>query len=386
MSMKKVIIMYDFFSEHGGIERVMLFQAKTLIKHGFNVAFAFSYLDEKLKNERLKGFEVIEYGKLPIKNETLQICSSIFRNDIYNKFKDADLLICHSFPASYIALKIKRRFNIPLIINFHHPPQFLYTADLAWAKNSFKRMFSYTLGIFLGPPLKIFDNYCVKNADYYFVAGKTVQRIIEETYGIKGIILNPTVDSKFNIVKCSIKDLEKYNITGNFILGSGRIIKQKRFDYLINSFAKLKNKNLQLVIVGKYDLKEKKDLDSLASSLGINVNFLGAVDIEELKILYSLAKVTVLTCPKEWFGLVPVEAMTCGCPVVAWKDHFGPEDTVIHDKTGFLAEPYSSEDMARSIDKALEKKWDKRFIQNHAFKYSEKNQEKIFMKLINIIF
>ena len=77
---KKIVLMYDFLSEHGGVERVMLFQAKVLKQAGYDITFAFAYVDEKLRKTKLKGFKVIEYAPLPIKNETLQISSSILRN------------------------------------------------------------------------------------------------------------------------------------------------------------------------------------------------------------------------------------------------------------------------------------------------------------------
>jgi glycosyltransferase involved in cell wall biosynthesis len=382
--MKNILIMYDFFSEQGGIERVMYFQAKTLMEQGYNVSFAFAYVDEKLKKDRLGDFEVIEYGKLVfLRDETLQICSSIIRSEIVNKFKDFDLIICHSFPSSYLALRIKKKYKIPYIVQLHHPPQFLYNVDINWAKNSFKRLFSYSIGRIFGGILRSFDKYCLINANDYFVAGKSVGRVIKQTYGLNGTVLYPPVDRRFKIVKCNLRDLKKYNLNRDFIFGSGRIIKQKRFDYLIEAFSKLKKENLQLVLAGRYDLKEKSNLEDLAKKLKVNVLFLGAVEMNDLIKFYNLAKVTVLTCPKEWFGLVPVESISCGCPVVAWADNFGPQETVIDGKTGFLAKPYLIDDMANKINFAINKKWNKKYLSNSIKKFSEKEQSKVLINLVN---
>lgn len=378
--MKKIIIMYDFFSEHGGIERIMLFQANALKKAGYDVSFAFAYVDEKLKADRLKGFKVIEYAKFPIKNETIQICSSILRKNIINKFKDTDLIICHSFPASYLALKIKRKSGCKYILHLHHPPQFLYNADLDWAKNSFKRKFSFIVGKTLRTPLRKFDFLCVKNADYYFLECETVQRIINETYNVNGTVLYPTVNKQFKIKKIKQNELSKYGIKGDYILGSGRVIRQKRFDYLINAFSKLKDKELQLVIAGKYNDNVKKELEEIAKQNNLKILFLGALKLPELIKVYNLAKVVVLTCPKEWFGLVPIESMACGCPVVGWKDNFGPQETIIEGRNGFLAKPYDVNDLAEKINKVLDKKWDKNKIRKSVEKFSE---EKIAKKLVS---
>jgi glycosyltransferase involved in cell wall biosynthesis len=179
---KKILMLYDFFSEHGGVERIMSFQARTLKKAGYDVSFAFAYVDDELRKKRLPSFKVFEYAKLPVKNETFQICSSIFKVTSFEKFKKFDLIICHSFPASYLALRLKKRYNIPYVLHLHHPPQFLYSADLDWAKSSFKRKFSFILGKIFRKPLKKFDFYCVKNADFYFIECKSVQRLL---HGIK---------------------------------------------------------------------------------------------------------------------------------------------------------------------------------------------------------
>lgn len=374
-------MLYDFFSEHGGVERIMLFQANTLRKAGYDVSFAFAYVDEKLRKERLKGFEVIEYAKLPVKNETLQICSSIVRNGVVDRFGEFDLIICHSFPSSSLALRIKKKYKTPYILHLHHPPQFLYTADLDWAKYSFKRKFSYTLGKILRTPLRKFDKYCVANADFYFAESKVVQKMVRDIYNINSVVLYPTIDKTFRIMKANLSELKKYKVNKNFILGSGRIIRQKRFDYLIESFSKLhpdiKN-NFQLVFAGKSDEAEKENLQKLADKKGVGALFLGPLDKEILVKFYNLAKVTVLTCPKEWFGLVPVEAMSSGCPVVAWKDHWGPQES-ISSIGGFLAKPYNTNDLASKIDLALKKKWNRKKISKSVQKFSEKSQSIIFI-------
>ncbi len=137
-----------------------------------------------------------------------------------------------------------------------------------------------------------------------------------------------------------------------------------------------KKNDFQLVFAGKPDENEKRNLEKLACRLKLNVIFLGPVDIKELINIYSLAKTTVLTCPKEWFGLVPIEAMACGCPVVAWKDNFGPEETVIEGKNGFLAKPYDTRSLSENIEKTINKNWNKKIIHDSVKKFHEDVQSK----------
>ena len=377
---KKILIMYDSFSEHGGVERIMLFQANALKRNGYDVSFAFAHVDEKLREEKLNGFKVIEYSKLPFKNETMQICASVLRKS-HEKIKGFDLIICHYFPSSYTALRAKKKFNIPYILHLHHPPQFLYNADLAWAKNTFKRQFSFAIGKIFRPVLRALDNYCVRNADGYFAESKIVQKIIKETYKIDSKVLYPTINEK---LKPKRANLYSHRIKSNYILGSGRIIRQKRFDYLIGAVSLLKRK-MPVILAGKYEEKEKNYLEDLAKEKNVELVFLGPLDIKELVKFYSNAKLVVLTCPKEWFGLVPIEAMASGTPVVAWKDGFGPEETIIDNIGGYLAKPYSIKDMAEKIKKAINKKWDKKKIIKSIKKFREKEQEKILLKEVRNI-
>lgn len=375
--------MYDFFSERGGIERIMLFQAKTLKNEGYDVSFAFAYVDEKLKNERLADFSVLEYSKFPFKNETLQICSSLISDGKMKNLKGNDIIICHSFPASYFALRIQNKLKIPYLLHLHHTPKFLYTADINWANNSFKRKFSYLAGIILRPFLRRLDKYCVSKAEDYLIEDKSVGIVIKKIYGVSGTITFPTFDPLFNIVSCSMKDLEKFGITKKYILASGRIVKQKRLDYLVDALSKLNNMDLQLVIAGSYSKKIKKYLEKLANKKGVNLLFLGQLSTNDLVKLYNLASATVLTCPEEGFGLVSIESMACGCPAVAWKDNSGPEESISEGIGGFLAKPYDTGDLAKKIEMALLKKWDKKKIRKSVLRFSEAAVSKKLVNKIN---
>lgn len=380
----KIVIMYDFLSEYGGIERVMTFQAKALRKAGHEVVFAFAYVDRDIARDKIKNFKVFEYGRFPWRNETLGICSTLITTRNIEEINNADLIICHSFPASYYALGLKKRYGIPYILMLHHPPQFIYNSNWNWAKNSSKRIFAFIMGRLFWGLISRFDKYCVNNASDYMTAGKTVNRIIEEVYGIRGEPIYPAVDPQFYFEPLKEKEKIKIGLGKDYILASGRIVQQKRFDYLIKAASLMKNKNCELVFAGKSDPRIRKSLINLAKELGVREPlFLGNVDIELLRKIYSSARVTVLTCPKEWFGLVPVEAMSCGCPVVAWNDGFGPGETIADGVGGLLARPYDERDMARKIDKALEKNWDRKKVIHSVNMFSEKSIEKLFMNKIN---
>jgi glycosyltransferase involved in cell wall biosynthesis len=82
---------------------------------------------------------------------------------------------------------------------------------------------------------------------------------------------------------------------------------------------------------------EKEYLQQLANSLEVDLKLLSNVTDERLVELYNQAKITVYSPIREPFGLVPLESMACGTPVVAVREG-GTQETILHKQTGLLVE------------------------------------------------
>jgi glycosyltransferase involved in cell wall biosynthesis len=82
---------------------------------------------------------------------------------------------------------------------------------------------------------------------------------------------------------------------------------------------------------------ERLYLERLARELGVEVQLRDNVTDVDLVELYNLARAVVYAPVQEPFGLVPLEAMACGTPVVAVAEG-GVRESVIHDQTGVLVE------------------------------------------------
>ena len=115
-----------------------------------------------------------------------------------------------------------------------------------------------------------------------------------------------------------------------YYLFHSRLVKQKGAELVIKTFNRL---NKPLIVIGTG--AEKKYLQKIA---GPNISFVGFVTDQQLIKLYGQARALIYTAIEEDFGLVPVEAMSCGVPVIAFASG-GVKETVVHKKTGLLFEP-----------------------------------------------
>jgi len=135
----------------------------------------------------------------------------------------------------------------------------------------------------------------------------------------------------------------------NFVMSVGAVAPYKGYDFLIKSLAYIpQNIRPRLVLVGNNTLQvEQKYLSQLAEQLDVEVDFFHLVSNDELLRLYNQAICTVYAPYLEPFGLVPLESMACGTPVVGIREG-GVRETVVDGVTGLLADR-NPEEFAGSI-------------------------------------
>ena len=123
-------------------------------------------------------------------------------------------------------------------------------------------------------------------------------------------------------------------------LVAGRIQWQKRIETAIDALRLARRTpegaGARLVIAGAVDAKSEPYLDQLrAKARGLPVRFVVNPDDRTLRLAYAEATALLFTAPNEDFGIVPLEAMASGTPVIA-VDAGGPRETVVHGVTGWL--------------------------------------------------
>ena len=134
---------------------------------------------------------------------------------------------------------------------------------------------------------------------------------------------------------------------------AARLAEEKGFEYLFEAMKRIES-NIQLLVAGPIDpVGEeyyKNKIFKLIKELNIKVKFLGNLDQNKLKEFYK--KIDILVLPSinstESFGMVQVEAMFQGTPVVA-SNLPGVRIPILKTKMGELAEPENSESLARVI-------------------------------------
>lgn len=123
------------------------------------------------------------------------------------------------------------------------------------------------------------------------------------------------------------------------LLWVGRLEKLKGVDILVDAVAELDECDANLLIVGGDDrtagLRGELEEQAAAAGLSERIHFTGAVPHDDLPLYYSAADVVVVPSYYESFGLVAVEAMACGTPVVASRVG-GLTSTVIDGVNGYL--------------------------------------------------
>lgn len=152
-------------------------------------------------------------------------------------------------------------------------------------------------------------------------------------------------------MKNHLKD--KYGIEFPFILSVGTLEKRKNLPNVLKAFYRLKKtgNHHKLVIVGKIGWKYNKIFSTMEElDLKKDVIFTGYVPDEDLVKIYNAADLFVFPSIYEGFGLPPLEAMACGCPVITSNTSSLPE--VVGD-AGVTVDPYDDKALADEMHRIL---------------------------------
>ncbi len=166
------------------------------------------------------------------------------------------------------------------------------------------------------------------------------------------------------------------------ILTVGNLEPVKGQTHLIEAVQKilLERKDILCVIVGAGKLRTA--LERQIRSLGLQdyVLLAGGKPHDEIPLWMNACDLFVLPSLRESFGVVQIEAMACGKPIVATRNG-GSEEIVISEEYGLLVEPADSEDLAEKIPVALDREWDRETILAYVERFAWENIAKDIIKI-----
>ncbi len=212
------------------------------------------------------------------------------------------------------------------------------------------------------------------------------------------IVLYPGVECDSAIEK------KKARILSTCFLSLNRFERKKDVELAIEALALMRNKHATLVVAGGFDPKSKEnveyltELEALCFALNLehsrnlddllSARVFFAPSIDELKKgeLMGFACALLYTPQNEHFGIVPVEAMSRGLPVIAMKSG-GPKETISPGKSGWLCSQRDPHEMAALMDGAVELTLEQREKIGMAAKERVQNlfSSEVFSKNLNSI-
>lgn len=260
-------------------------------------------------------------------------------------------IISSIFPANWLVLPYKNHNpRVKMIWYCHEPSAFIHIKKWRQAINDpLKRLISNLLA----PIFSQIDKHITKSADLLLANSKFGASLISQTYHRTPTIVYPGTDT-------TIYKPINFSQKQNTIVTVSRLTKFKNVDILINAFSKIKDKKTKLIIIG--DGEEKTNLQKLIKELKLEkrTKILSGITNTQLIDYCTKAKLFVLCSKNEPFGIVPVEAMACGTPVIV-DNSGGPKETVIDEVTGQIID-MNSDNLCKTLDKMLSndsllKKW-----------------------------
>jgi glycosyltransferase involved in cell wall biosynthesis len=188
--------------------------------------------------------------------------------------------------------------------------------------------------------LRGWDVHSAHRVDHFIGNSQYVARRIQKYYGRTAKVIYPFVDLS---MYTAVKEKEEYYATAS------RFVPYKRIDLIVEAFSKMPGK--KLVVIG--DGPEWKKVKEKAAP---NIELLGYQPDSVLRECLQKAKGFVFAALED-FGILPVESMACGTPVIAFGKG-GARETVLDGETGLFFEEQSIAAMIEAVQRFERVEWD----------------------------
>jgi glycosyltransferase involved in cell wall biosynthesis len=306
-------------------------------------------------------------------DNTIQSLSLSDRIEDFPSHKDVDYKSAKGSRLTFIVKAIRLSLKADVVIIGHI--NLLFPLILIFKFFSRKKIVLITHGIEIWRPLTFFTRKGLSLIDKIITVSNFTKSKIMEMHHIpndKIEILWNTLDPKFDTSVKKEKPeylMQRFGIKSSdkLILTVCRLVageKNKGYDKVIQSLKEIKKQipDVKYLLAGKYDAAEKERLDIVIkqNELQQQVIFSGYIKTEELPDIYSLCDVFIMPSSKEGFGIVFLEALVKGKPVVAGNKD-GSVDALLNGELGLLVDPDNEQAIASTLIDVLNGRVDARY-------------------------
>jgi len=348
----RIAIVHDYLNQFGGAERVV----SALHEIWPEAPIYTSIYDQERMPEIFRRMDIRTsfMQRLPFVFRLFKLYLLLYPLAFESfDLSEYDVIISSS---SAWAKGIKKRKNQIHVCYCHSPMRFVWRYEDYVKRESIPPFLKEMLPFML-EPVKKWDLQTAGPVDFFIANSGTIAQRIKRTYGRESVIINPPVEAGF---------FRPLPLDHDYFLVVSRLNAYKRIDIVVEAFTGL---DFPLKIIG-----DGPDRGNLQEKAGPNVEFLGRLSDQDLS--KHLAQCRSLIFPgEEDFGIVPLEAMACGRPVIAYKAG-GAKETVVEGKTGLFFEEQTPEALSEVVQGFQFTSFSKEEIRQHARRFDKDNFKK----------
>lgn len=255
--------------------------------------------------------------------------------------------------SGWVGLQLKQQLGIPLVHTYHSLGAVKYQSVAEIPK--------------IGATRLAVEKDCLELADCIVATSpqerEHMRSMVSERGSIEVVPCGTDIGHFNPIPQAEGRSALNISLDAKVIFYIGRFDPRKGIETLVRAVGQSKWKDdprLRLLIgggsrPGRSDGLERERIEAIVAQLGLETKtyFLGRISDRELPLYYAAADVCVVPSHYEPFGLVAIEAMASGTPVVA-SNVGGLQFTVVDGETGLLVPPLDTAAFARGIDRLLD--------------------------------
>ncbi len=169
--------------------------------------------------------------------------------------------------------------------------------------------------------------------DHFIANSRFVAQRIQKLYRREATVVHAPVDTEYFV--------PSGDAAGDYYIAISRMVPYKRTDLLVEAFAKMPGRKLKVIGDGP-------EMETVRGLVGPNVELLGHLERREVRDLLQHAKALVFAAEED-FGIVPIEAMACGVPVIAFGKG-GVTESVVAGRHGVLFDEQTPESLIAAVE------------------------------------